>query len=285
MHFHFDFSFNQILWTLTFAAELVLLIVLLGRDRVRRFPWFMTSITLMALLMLVSRLLFGRMAPLYTSAIFLALSSITAIVGLVVLVEVARRAFHGASRRAGLIGSAVILVVAAAALIFWGPWPHLSSLADSTLIGILRTLQMFSDKGALLGALLGIELGIAICLFGRRYQGGWRSHPQQIAIGLGVAGLSQVAVRAIWQIIATRTIVHSRAEYEHVMDLRDRIYHTNNLVFLCALLWWIVWLWIDEPGQSGNRESGKQESEETREQGNAAAATELPAAGESGPVG
>jgi len=30
MHFHFDFAARQILWTLTFAAQLVLLVVLLA---------------------------------------------------------------------------------------------------------------------------------------------------------------------------------------------------------------------------------------------------------------
>ena len=47
MHFNFDFSATQILWTLTFAALLVLLVVLLGRDRARRFPWFTASIVMM----------------------------------------------------------------------------------------------------------------------------------------------------------------------------------------------------------------------------------------------
>ena len=43
MHFNFAFTAVQVLWTLTFAAHLVLLVVLLGRDRTRRFPWFTTG--------------------------------------------------------------------------------------------------------------------------------------------------------------------------------------------------------------------------------------------------
>ena len=57
MHSNFDFSASQILWTLTFAALLVLLVVLLGRDRARRFPWFTASIATMGLLLLTSQLL------------------------------------------------------------------------------------------------------------------------------------------------------------------------------------------------------------------------------------
>ena len=40
MHFDFHFTAISVLWTLTFAALLVLLVVLMGRDRARRFPWF-----------------------------------------------------------------------------------------------------------------------------------------------------------------------------------------------------------------------------------------------------
>jgi hypothetical protein len=57
MHFS-GFNTVQILWTLTFAALLVLLVVLLGRDRARRFPWFTASMVLTALRLLASRMLY-----------------------------------------------------------------------------------------------------------------------------------------------------------------------------------------------------------------------------------
>ena len=63
MHFNFHFTAVQILWTLTFAALLVLLVVLLGRDRIRRFPWFTTGIVLVTLRLLVNRLLHDRLPP------------------------------------------------------------------------------------------------------------------------------------------------------------------------------------------------------------------------------
>ena len=56
MHLNFGFTTVQILWTLTFAALLVLLVVLLGRDRTRRFPWFTASIALVAVRLLASRM-------------------------------------------------------------------------------------------------------------------------------------------------------------------------------------------------------------------------------------
>ncbi|MDR3799900.1 MAG: hypothetical protein P4K93_17250, partial [Terracidiphilus sp.] len=80
MHLNFDFTTVQILWTLTFAALLVLLVVLLGRDRARRFPWFTASMTLTAVRLLASRMLFGKMPPLTMSSIFLTLAAVEALV-------------------------------------------------------------------------------------------------------------------------------------------------------------------------------------------------------------
>ena len=68
MHFDFHFTAISVLWTLTFAALLVLLVVLMGRDRARRFPWFTASIVLVALRLLTNRLLHERLPPLTMGA-------------------------------------------------------------------------------------------------------------------------------------------------------------------------------------------------------------------------
>ena len=81
------------MWTLTFAAHLVLLVVLMGRDRMARFPWFTASIALVALRLLSSRLLFGRMPQMTLSAVFIVMADLGAIIGLMVILELARRAF------------------------------------------------------------------------------------------------------------------------------------------------------------------------------------------------
>lgn len=245
---HFDFSANQILWTLTFASELVLLVVLLGRDRTKRFPWFTGSIVLSALLLLVSRLLFGRMAPVVSSTIFLIMSDLAALISLMVVAEVARRAFASAPRRTWLIGTVAAVAVAIAILIAWGPWPKRDAFTGDSMLVTLRSLQLFADKGATLGALLCIELGFLIVLFGRRFGAGWRSHPQQIAIGLSAAGIAQLGTRIVWQLISSRITVHTQAEYQHAVDLRDRIYTANNVLYWLVMVWWIAWLWLDEPG-------------------------------------
>jgi hypothetical protein len=252
MHFHFDFSTTQILWTLTFAAELVLLVVLLGRDRARRFPWFTVNIAVMALLLLTSRLLLNRMPAVKAGIIFLALTGIATLVSWLVIVEVARRGFAGASRRSWLIGTIAVLVVAGVVLWLWGPWPAWKTFTGGSQLVVMRGMEMFADKGSIFAGVLNIQLAILLVLFGRRYRGGWRSHPQMIAIGLSTAALSQIAIRAIWQYLASHTIIHSQADYLRMMTLRDRMYHANNVVYLCGLVWWIAWLWLEEPGTQGS---------------------------------
>jgi hypothetical protein len=255
MHFHFDFSANQVLWTLTFAGLLVLLVVLLGRDRVRRFPWFTAAMVMMALRMVASRLLFGRLAPIVSSEVFLVMSDIASIIALLVVVEMARRSFAGARRRTWVIATLIVLTVGVAILVEWGPWPSPKTLFAASTLAFLRMMQLFAQKADLLSDLLTVQLGLLVLLFGRRFKAGWRSHPQQIVIGLSTASISQLAVRVIWQQIALHATIHSQAEYQRVMALQDKIYHANSVVYLSALVWWIVWLWFDEPGAKASGEN------------------------------
>lgn len=248
MHLNFSFSAVQILWTLTFAALLVLLVVLLGRDRAQRFPWFTAGIVLTALRLLASRLLFGRLAQIPLSVVFIALADLALIVGLVVLAEVARRVFVEMSRRAWLFGSAVLLAVSGGLLALWGPWPAWSALDHHSLLGVLQLMQLTAQKGDVFLDMLTIEAVLLILLLGSRFHSSWRSHPQRIAIGLSTVALGQIAVQGIWQLIATRSVPHSRAEYEHILGIRDKLFNANSMVYVLVLVWWIISLWVDEPG-------------------------------------
>jgi hypothetical protein len=273
MHFHFNFSADDILWTLTFAALLVLLVVLLGRDRVKHFKWFTTSLMLMALSMLMGKLLFGRMAPIVSSEIFLVLADVTGIVAVLVVIEMARRAFAGASRAAWITATLIVLAVGGVVVAEWGPWPSIKTLFAGSTLSALRMMQLFAQKTSLLGDVLMIQLGLLIVLFGRRFKGGWRTHVQQIVIGLSTASMTQLAVRIIWQEIALHTTIHSQAEYQHVMDLQERFYNANRVVYLAAMVWWIVCLWIDEPGSKAADAAGEEpsiEAESPVEDGGAA---------------
>jgi hypothetical protein len=262
MHFNFAFTTIQVLWTLKFAALLVLLVVLLGRDRMRLFPWFSASIVLVALDSLGRRLLHGRMPQITMAWIFLTLADLAVIVSLLVLVELARRAFAGMRRQTWILGTVVLVAVAAVAPAVWGPWPAWKTLTVNSPQTVLGLLQLADQKGNLLVDVLTVELGLLIVLFGRRFKAGWRSHTQQIVIGLSTVAIAQMALQGVLQMIAITAVYHSREEYERILNLAGKVFNANNVVYLAVLLWWIVCLWIDEPGMVAAEIPASQAQEE-----------------------
>jgi len=261
MHFNFELSAAQVLWTLTFAALLVLLVVLLGRDRARRFPWFTASIALMGVLLLTTQLLLSILSRFTGTEIFLVLSNLEVVVSLLVLVELARRSFRGMGRLGWIIGTLAIVAVGAAVLVFWGPWPAWKTLTATSELATIRLMDLAVDKGILFSSVVTVELGLMITLLGRRFGAGWHSHAQRIAIGLSTAALAQLALRGSLQAIGTHTHIHTQAEYERVMNLRDKLIHGNNAVYLCVLAWWIASAWFDEPGTAAAAEAGSEPTE------------------------
>lgn len=243
MHFNFPFSVLQILWVLTFAAHLVLLVVLLGRDRIRTFPWFTANIVMVALRLLVSRLLFGRLPQMEMTILFIIMADVGAFLGLMVVVEIARRAFATAKRSSWLVGALVAIAIGAVVLRFWGAWPDFNTFKTAPP---LQTAQLLAQKGMLLADLENIVVGLMILLLGRLTGAGFRSKVQQVAIGLMTASISQLSIQAIWETIAKTAVAHNRQEYEHILGLREKLFNTNNAVYIAVLIWWIVCLWIDE---------------------------------------
>jgi len=265
MHIHFDTP--TVLWTLTFAALLVLLVVLLGRDRMRRFPWFTTSITVIILRWLAERMLLHRLDRMLANWIFLVLADVAAIVALLVVVEIARRAFAGAGRTRWITGTLVLLAVGGAVLALWGPWPSSKTLfADSQLV-FLRFMDLFAQKAGLLADVLTVQLGLLVVLFGRYFKAGWHSHTQQLAIGLAMASIAQLTIRGTLQNVAMHTTIHSQDDYRRVMNLMNSLNIANSIIFLVVLLWWIVCYWIDEPGTK-SMDQGSENSEQTADSAN-----------------
>ena len=248
MHFDFHFTAVQVLWTLTFASLLVLLVVLYGRDRARRFPWFTAGIIMVALRLLTNRLLHDRLAPLTMGEIAITLADLSALVGIVVLVEMARHAFQRASARAWTGGGLGLLAAAGVVLWKWGPWPQWKTLAFDTTIAKLQFMQFLAVKTGLLMDVLGVGLTLLVVAFGRRYGAGWHSHVQRVLIGISTASLSQVSAQAIWQIIARHTTPHSQTEYQRVIGIQDKLLNANSAIYVLVVIWWIVSLWRDEPG-------------------------------------
>ena len=234
---------ERIIWTLTFAAQLVLLVVLLGRDRARRYPWFTAGIALTALHLMAEVLLTGRMAKLPLQEFLITLGDLAVIVGLLVLVEMARAAFAGVQRSIWMVNTVGLLAVAGGLLTVMGPWPAWKNLPLDSLIGKLLTMQLAAQKGELLIALLTFGLGLLVVLFGHNFKAGWRSHTQSIVIGLFAVAASLLAL----EVVVLRTFHYTPAESAHVMRMRLSFFVAHDLVYLAALVWWIVWLWRDQP--------------------------------------
>jgi len=248
MPFHFAFTTVEVLWTLTFAAQLVLLVVLLGRERIHRYRWFTASIILVALRLLVQRVLYNRLPQLTFNGILIVLADVGAVVGLLVLAELAWRAFQGVRRTTWIAATLAVLAVGAAVLVEWGPWPAWKTLTANSKLAALLLMQLAAQKTDLLVSVLTVELGLLVALFGRRYKAGFRSHTQQIVIGLSTAAIAQMATQAIWQRIAATVIPKTQAEYLQARGLQEKLYNADNVVYLVVLVWWIACLWNDEPG-------------------------------------
>ncbi|HWE86109.1 MAG TPA: hypothetical protein VG267_14290 [Terracidiphilus sp.] len=268
MHFHFPFTAAAILWTLTFAANLVLLVVLLGRERVARFPWFTASITLIALRLLVSKLLAGRLNQVAFATVIIVMLDVTAFVSLMVVVELGRRAFGKVRRASWLAGAFALMAAGAVVLRYWGTWPPWKTLSSSPP---LQVLELLAQKAGLLADVEAIGIGVVIVALGYRCGAGWRTHVQRIAIGLSTASLAQVSVEAIWQAVARSAVVNEMNEYNRLIHLRDRLFNANNMVYIAVLAWWIVVLWRDESGATAAGGAMLAGSE-----GEAAAADEMP---------
>ena len=252
MHYNFNFNSTQILWTLTFAALLVLLVVLLGRDRARRFPWFTTAMALTALRMLASRLLYHRVSLAFSESLFLSLADLAAIVTVLMVIEVARRAFAGAAQRAWIAGTLVLVAAAGTTTVLWGPWPSLKTLFASSQLAAFRFMELFAQKADMFGDVLIVLLAVLILILGRQFKAGWHSHAQQLIIGLAMASVTQLTIRGVLQHIATHVTIHSPDDYKRVMNLMSSLNMANSVIFLAAVVWWIVCLWIDEPGASAS---------------------------------
>jgi len=262
MRFNFDFSTAQILWTLTFAALMTLLMVLLGRERARRYPWFTASIVLAAVDLPAGMLLAGRTSMLAFQAVSIALADLAAALGLLVALELARRAFAGLRRQGWMAWALALAAVAGCALALWGPWLEWKQLTANRTVAALNLMLLLAAphdtllvaigvaKGDLLVNLLTVELGLLVALFGRRFQAGWRSHTQQIVIGQSTMAMAWLAIQGCWEIVWRTAHFHNRAEYERIVGLHDKLVNAGKAVYLAVLAWWIVCLWMDEPGSA-----------------------------------
>lgn len=247
-------NIEQILWALVLAGHLVLLIVLLGRDRMSRFPWFSAAIALSAVHLIADHLLQGKLTTLvfyWQSDVLIVLETIA---GLMVLVEVSRRIFS--SGKAGLclnakgwLGWTLVTVgLAVAAVWAWDPFHTSMTLrADPKELPLL-IVALSAVNGQLLLALATIEVGLLVQIFGKRFGSGFRSHAQQIVLGLSTYALGFLAVETTTDAIKRTVHLTSRQQYLHIVKIFTNLDYGRFALWFLVLVWWSVWLWREEPG-------------------------------------
>ncbi len=249
---------EQILWALVLAAHLVLLIVLLGRDRMQRYPWFTTAIALAAVSLLADHLLNGKLTSLVFYWQSFSAMVLAALLGILVLRELARRVFASGQQRLvlkpnGWLGWGLLAVAAAAGIVWaWGPWPSMAQINAQPTVRSILLMQLVAAKSQLFVALLTVEVALLLSLFGRRFGFGWRSHPRQIALGLSTNALCLLILQVITDVIKRNLHFTNRQDMavtikrlEHLFSELD---NARFALWVLVLLWWIYWLWRDEPG-------------------------------------
>ena len=117
-------------------------------------------------------------------------------------------------------------------------------------------LTAFAAVKLMLAAnLLALQTGLLTLAFGRRFGFPWRSHPQQIMLGLSTNAAAILAIQAT-QDIVRRNVVQKIASvprdegqriYLRITHLFSNLDNARNCIWLVVLLWWIFWLWRDEP--------------------------------------
>jgi hypothetical protein len=123
-------------------------------------------------------------------------------------------------------------------------------------------MQLAALKCSMLVNLLTVELGLLVVLFGRRFKAGWRSHTQMISIGLSTGAIAWMTMQAVVQTIVRTAHPQGQVEYERVLDLIGKLLNANKAVYVAVLVWWIVWLWLDEPGTAAAKATGAATEEE-----------------------
>jgi hypothetical protein len=248
------FSIEQILWAILLAAHLTLLIALIGRERSARFRWFTTYMAISAIILIANHMLHGKLTTVafyWQSYSLLALESI---VGLFMLAELAKQTFS--TGKTGLIvkpnfylGWGAILVAITTAIVWaWGPWPTLQALqADPTQLRLLIVI-LIGMKGQIAVMILTVLVSLVMRIFGPRFGAGWRSHPQQIALGLSTSALAFLAVQAINDVLSHTLHPKTRPEYERAVHLVTRLENGRTVIWILALVWILYWIWRDEPG-------------------------------------
>ena len=255
------FTIEQTLWAILLAAHLTLLIVLMGRERAARFRWFTAYMALNTIILIANHMLHGKLTTVAFYWQSYSLLALTSIVGIFMLAELAKQIFS--TGKSGLIvkpnaylgWGCILFALSAAAVWAWGPWPTLQALqAEPTQLRLLIVI-LIGMKGQLGVMILTVLVAFVLRLFGKRFGADWRSHPQQIALGLSTSALAFLAVQGINDALSRTLHPKTREEYTRAVHLISRIENARTVIWTLAIVWITFWLWRDEPGAPAQTDS------------------------------
>ncbi len=248
--FSIPFNQTQILFTLLLAGQMILLIVLYGRDRTRLHPWFAASVMLTAFKELVDRLLFERVPQIPYEFIKDSLAFFTVLVSIGVLIEVGLQLFPGVAVKSRLLAGGAIGVLAGIVVYLWGPWAANGDIGFKSQIGVINLLLIIaSHSQQVLVPSATVLLGLLGLFALRGKHGVWRTHTAKILAGLTTIALMFLVVRAAGQSIAIRANAHGMTpkEFAQIEDLMDHLRTLPFVTLIIVQIWWINALWKDEP--------------------------------------
>jgi hypothetical protein len=246
-----DFQY-LVLFTLLLAGQMILLVVLYGRDRMRLYPWFSASIMLTAFKTLVDKILFERISQIPFEFIKNLLGVFTVLVGLGVLVEIARKLFPGVTLMHRVIASGFITLITATVVYFWGPWTANGDIGFKSQIGVVNLLLVASTHGEqILLPCATILLGIFVLFVLRHQRGFWQSHTIKIFAGLTTCSLMFLVMRATAQTIAITANTHGMTmkEFAQIQGMMDQFRTLPLVTLIIVQFWWIYALWNEEGEQ------------------------------------
>jgi hypothetical protein len=223
-------GFDLAIWVACLTGEIVLLLVLLLRNRAGSFPVFSVYI-----LGIILRSLIGMFVKTHFPAETFKHYSWTAgildeCLQLFVLFEIAEHVFAPTGKWAADVGRTMVAMASAsavaAALISW--------LANPATQSRMQTFKMRSD---FFSAVLMSELFVCMVILSSTFGLPWKTHAARIAQGFGAYSLACIAL-GIPKIFFG--LQHGTHQFEEMNHLR-------SVIYLACEVYWVVMLWAEAP--------------------------------------
>ncbi len=227
-------------WAAGLTAHIVLLFVLLGRQRAGTFPAFTTLIAVNILnsVVLYQVAVHGSKHAYFVA--YFAFAILDLILQLSVTYELARRVFCPTGTWASDIRNGFFVLVLGSIAIALA-LACLPSPPEKTVLGMLL------DRGNLFSSALQCELLVGMIAFSSTAGLPWNTHVARIAQGLGFYSLLGLMTEAAHNILVRNTTAYASMTY-----LRMSTY-------LFCVSYWIVMLWLPAPAPQGLPEEARRQ--------------------------